>query len=503
LRIRISKRAACAALLLLALGTGSATPAHAAPAGVDGRAVQTLQAIDAAIKANDCPKVVKLGEPLLKRQGGKLSAELEAALDTIVAGCAFEAGAKDKAYAFALQGTRLDESPDELWRLRLSIELDTKKLAAAVATVEAMSQGRGAALDGAPMQWLFELDRDLKEAGLKSERKRLLRILTADAYAPTETLGDAQAFRYTYAKLLAEEGDGAGARAMLATITSPYLLTDVLFEPRLAALFPAGLDLRAATEAALAKDRALAERYPDRLGPIVGAAGDLRLLGRSQEALDLLQPALARAADKEAFADAEDKLPWAWDGAARANTQLGRYEEAAKAFAAGAALGESGMLNVSQVINLAHLQVRFGHPRDALKTLAVFDDPKRQASPFGDMEMRLARGCAHAAAGNAQAAAADLAYAEAHAKDHPAALGYLYLCLDRIDQAAAFFIQRLDDPDKRGEILRDFSDYDPPPRPVPAQFGGKVEAVKARADVKAAIARAGGLRRIPLQAYEM
>jgi tetratricopeptide (TPR) repeat protein len=404
-------------------------------------------------------------------------------LELMVAGCAYEIGQKDRAYALLLTGTRSDASPDEMWNLRFAVELEMKKLPAAVATIEAMSQGRGAVLNAMPVLWLYELDRQLKEAGLKSERKRFLKVLAADAFVPEETLGDAQGLHYAYAQLLAEEGDSEAARAVLATITSPYFLTHALFAPRLAPLLAPGLDLRAAAEAALARDRALAGRYPDRLGPVIDAAADLRLLGRPQEALDLLQPALARAAEKGAFTDAEDKLPWAWDGVARANTALGRYEEAAKAFSAGGQLGEDGMPNVSQIINLAHLQVRFGHPAEAVRTLAVFDDPKRQASPFGYMEMRLARGCANSAAGNARAAAADLAYAEAHAKDHPVALGYLYLCLDKMDQAAAFFIQRLDDPDQRSAILRELADYDPPARPVPAPFGGKLETLKARADV--------------------
>jgi tetratricopeptide (TPR) repeat protein len=494
--IRNVMRAAGGALLLSALIAASA-PARAADS--DRQLAELLKALDAANNSADCPKVVKLGEPLLAARHGKLPPKVEAALETIVAQCAYDTGAKDKAYVHALSGTAFENSPDELWHMRLYLELESKKYPAAVATVEAMTQGRGAALNSAPIQWLYRLDSEMKEAGLKAERKHLLRLLAADGYAPDETLGEAQGFRESYAELLADEGDVAGVRAMLAAVTDPVLLTDALFQPRVAALLPKDFDLRTAAERQLARDRALAERHPERLDPINAVAGDLRRLGRPREVLALLQPILARPDIATAFVDAKLKLPWTWDELARAHEMLGGYEEAAKAFSAGAALDEQGSANVSQVINLAHLQVRFRHPQDALKTLAGFDDPKRQASPYGLMEMHLARGCANAAAGLAEAAAADRAYAETHPKDHPDALGYLELCLGRMDDAAAFFIRNLDDPNKRVRALETLSEYDAPPSALPPGFDAKLALLKARPDVKAAISKAGGIRRIPLQ----
>jgi tetratricopeptide (TPR) repeat protein len=488
--------------LIAALLLGTASAAAAAP-GPDAQLEQALKAIDAANTAGDCRKVLTLGEPLLAARRGKLEPKLEAALDTILAQCASDTGARDKAYAHALNGTRFDDSPDELWQMRLWLEIEGKKYAAAIATVEAMSQGRGAALNGTPMQWLFRLNTELKEAGLKGERKRLLGVLAADAYAPAESSGDAQGLHYSYAELLAQEGDSAGARTVLATITDPGLLTDAMFDPKLAPLLPPKFDLRAAAEAGLARDRAIAERHPDRLDPIHNVATDLRRLGRPQEALALLQPVLARAAEAGAYTDADRNLPWIWDEAARSYELLGRYDEAVKALSAGARLAEAGSANFSQVINLADMQIRFGHPEDALKTLARLEGVEGRATPYGLMALHLARGCAQARAGRPQAAAADLAYAEAHRKDAEGTLGTLYLCLGRMDQAAADFIRRLEDPEHRGAALADLSDYDPAPARIPPPWGGGLEVLKARPDLKAAIAKAGGTRRIPLQSPEL
>jgi hypothetical protein len=65
-----------------------------------------------------------------------------------------------------------------------------------------------------------------------------------------------------------------------------------------------------------------------------------------------------------------------------------------------------------------------------------------------------------------------------------------------MEGAAAVVVRRLDDPDQRVEALLQLSDYDDPPVPVPpAPLDAPLRALKERADVKAAVARAGGIRR--------
>ena len=80
----------------------------------------------------------------------------------------------------------------------------------------------------------------------------------------------------------------------------------------------------------------------------------------------------------------------------------------------------------------------------------------------------------------------------------------LYLCLGDMDGAAAAFIRRLEDPDRRADALLQLSDYDDPPvkRP-PHPVHSRLEALKSREDVKAAIEKAGGIRRFRLQRGEL
>jgi tetratricopeptide (TPR) repeat protein len=481
------------AVVLAAAASGLAL----SPAAADD--ASDLRAFGVAVQRDDCAAVLKRGEPLLA-PGRRLPAELESPVYETVVGCAYRRGSKQKAEDYAIRGSRLESASDDLWRLRLGLELDEKQLDAAVATVEEMSQGRGAALNKIPITWLRQLGDQLREGQRTEERKRLLKILSADAYAPEESVGDAQGVHYDYAVLLAEEGDAAGARAMVRTLTDPGLLAEMMFDPRFRGILPADLDLRSVAETQLTREKEAAARHPDRLDPLINAAIDLRRLGRPQESLTLLQSVSGQIEDKTAFKDRDDKLPWYWDALARTYVALGRYEEAVAAFRKGIAVGEREGLNVSQTINLAHAQVQFGHGEDALQTLSGFDDPKRQASPYGLMEMHLARGCAQAAAAHPGAAAADLAFARAHEKDHPEALADLYLCLGNMDEAAAAFIRRLQDPDRRAQALKQLSDYEERPSSMPAPlFERQYKALKARPDVRAAIEQAGGLRRIPLQ----
>lgn len=306
--------------------------------------------------------------------------------------------------------------------------------------------------------------------------------------------------RMGYAEIQLADGDYKGAAETVRGITLRWVLMDLSVDQRFRAMLPPDLDLRAAVEHDLAEARAIMAAHPDRLSAVIETAGILRQLGRPQESLALLEAARVRIeGDGEPFSDADDNLNWWWDALGRAHAMLGHVDAAVAAFRTGAALGENGNANVSQVINLAHLQNRAGRPRDALATLAPFAEDLG-ASPHGLAEMRLARGCANALAGNRAAAAADRAWLRENAPDHPA-LTSLLLCMNDLDGAAAAVIARLGDPQRRSNALLELSDYAAPPVALPRdRLASRFAALKARPDVQAAIARAGGIRRFNVQA---
>jgi tetratricopeptide (TPR) repeat protein len=485
---------------LLAIAVAGPAPAAAAEKGDSER----LQRIQAAYDAKDCKTAAELGAPILDRRGGTgFAPDLEANLYDIVVGCEAELDLAEAYYAHALRATALEESSDYLWRARFAGELQTNRYAAAVATVEAMAQGRGRALNAIPVGWMWILDRELKK-GDRALRRRLFAVLSQDSYAPAELYGPPDAFRADYATILAEAGEREAARAMVARIENPITLSEAMLDPALRDLVPPSVDLRALSETSLLGSREAIARHPDRLGALNEAAQTLRALGRPQQALELLQSVSARIDDPAAFEDRDEQINWYWDSVARSEAALGRYDKAVAAFRKGAGSGEGGAPNVSQIINLAVLQATARHGEEALQSLAPFDDQARDASPYGMMEMRMARGCAHAVAGHTAQAKAELDYMRAHESDHPEAVSDLMLCMNDLDGAAASFIRRLGDPEQRLRALTQLSDYDPPPVPDPNDpIDSRLPKVKARPDVQAAIARAGGIRRFPLQRGEL
>jgi tetratricopeptide (TPR) repeat protein len=479
-------------------GAGSAAAPNSAAVQ---RNLARLQTLAVASDRGDCATVLRDGVPLMDAAGGTgLPDEAEAIGYDIVALCEEGSGKGEAAYAHALRGTKLEHSSDTLWHLRLFHEMHDDRAEAAVATIEAMSQGRGAALNSAPLPWMGQIDRALKEPGKEAVRRRFLKVLGSDSYAPDDAFGSNDWFRIPYAVLLAGEGNGEGARAVLSKLKTPTGLAEASLDPRLRAVMPPAVDMRAAAEAELASHKDAMQLHPDRLAAVVQAAGDLRQLGRDQESVTLLNSVAAKLNDPEAFSDRDEQMSWWWDSLGRAYTTLGRYDEALSAFQKGGSQKEGGSLNFSQLINLAAMQNDFGRGEEALKTLKAFDDPARKGSPYGVMQIHIVRACGFATAGRPAEAAADLAFIKAHDKDDPAALGDTLLCLGDMDGAAAAFIARLDDPDRRAAALRTLSDFDAPPASKPIGVGSKrLPALKQRPDVKAAIARAGGVRRFNIQ----
>jgi len=456
----------------------------------------------AAADRGDCDTALRLIAAELKHDTG-LSDGLRSAVFETGADCAFKSNKPDLAYHYALAATKLDRSSDWMWRYRLGLEIEADT-GAAVSTVEAMANGRGAALNGVPIRWLFSLDRKLVDKHDSAARLRLMSVLTSTGYQPEQVVPVVDVFRQNQAELLFEAGDKDGAARVVAQIENPTILMEVSVDQRLRNMLPASFDSRAAVQVHLNKMRDIAQYHPDSLGLVVEIAASQRRLGDAAGALATLRAADPTGPNAKPYADMDDQINWWWDGVGRSQVALGHYAEAVAAFQSGIGVQENGGLNVSQTINLAAAQVRFGHASDALVTLAPLDNPAAPMSPYGQMEMRLARGWAAIQNGKAADADADIAYAKAHDGDHPQALTDLLLCAGDLDGAAAALTARLDDPDRRVQALFELSDYAASAATLPeGPVNSQLRAVKARADVQAAIARAGGIRHFDVQAGEL
>ena len=479
-----------------------APAASANDAGAKARA-QLVKAYE-AYKRSDCPAALKLLRRQLQPKAvSDLPGDLASSGYHMAALCEIRAKRLADAHGWTMAGTALDAASDELWQVRFVLELDMKDGAAATATVVAMSQGRGAALNGGDIRWYYRLNRMLREAKQDALRVQLLTVLTDAAYDPAEPMANKDGFREALAKLLLDRGDAAGVQRLVGQIESASTLLDISFDRRMRGFLPGDFDPRKVVERDLEANRAAVSRYPKQLRALNRTAQLLRALGRPKEALALLETAQAGGKTLADYDDANESRNWWWDSVARTQEMLGDYDSTVAGFTEGAKLGEDGIANVSQIINLAHAQNRFGRPADALKTLAAADGDF-PVSPYGAMELRLARGCANAALGNANALAEDRAFMEARGKDHAEALTDLLLCIGDMDAAAKSVIAELEDPERQAATLARLSDYNPPLPGEPVYVFKKREPeLKAREDVKAAIEKAGGIRRIALQPGEL
>jgi len=476
-------------------------------AKADGKGDELHARLEAAFETmqkDDCPGALTQLKGVIDRRGfSALSDSLRSFAYEIGAYCAASTDPVT-AYRYTMAGTALDTASPNIWDQRLRLEVVGKRYAEAVATVEAMAARNPEALNAIEFRVLVQLSRDLyRDAKLRPQRKRLLALLTAPVYQPQEATASSDGFRKSYAAMLAEDGDKAAAVAMVRRIEEPAYLIQISVDPRLRDALPADFDGRAAVEARLVKAREFAGSHSGSLEAVLEIARYLRQLGRPEEALATLEAARPDGPQAASFTDLNDQRNWWWDDMARSYQMLGRHDDAVNAYRRAIDLKEGGRLNVSQTINLAYAHLAFGKSAQAVAAVADFETGGYGVSAYGLMQMRSVRSCARFLLGQTAEAKADLDYVKAHDKDDPESLTWLSLCADDMDGAAASIIRRLDDADNRSRALLELSDYDDPPPTEPKMpFEGRMDSLKARPDVAAAIQRAGGVRRFRLQPGE-
>lgn len=485
----------------LALLIACASPAAGDAADVFSR----LRSAVAKAERGDCRGSLKLIiAATAEAEFATVNAAGRDAIHGIGALCALQLGDNDTAYRFAFEATQSNRSTAQLWRIRFSHQLRLKAYSDAVASVEAMGSRHVEALDSVPIRWLYLLNDDLGKLPDKALQRRLLDVLAGSAYRPDEVMATNDGFKLKLAPLLLDEGKQSSAAALVSSMVEPDALVAVSLDLRLRTLLPADFSVRMAMERRLEQARSSVATHADSMSAVLDMADLLRRLGRVEESLAVLEAAGPVGPRTAIFSDLDKQRNWWWDAVARAQERLGHYEKAVAAYREGIAAKEGGTPNVSQTINLGHAHLRFGYPERAIAAVAVFEKGKYEASPYGLMEMRLVRGCAHAALGNGAAVKAEIAYVTEHERDHPEALTDLLLCTGDMEGAAAAMIRRLDDPERRLGALLQLSDYDPPVATFPlVPFESKFAELAVRADVMMAIKRAGGTRRFHLQAAEL
>lgn len=494
-------RRSAAAWFGLALLAG---PATADPAGDQAGAaiVVAKSLIDLATKGRCADEVKAYRQFESRPKTAPIPPEARSDITRATAFCADKMeGQGELALTLSRAGLALSAVDPLLLHIRLRQTLNAELWPEAVETLEAMAQVDMAIVNDLDWSWLSLLDQKLTEAGDKPTLHRMLKVLAREDYAPTTPGQPADDFKRGYAIALAEAGDKAGAQAVVARIDEPEIFVLAMLDPRLRDPAAGSVDARSVVERHLARLQPLAVANPKRLLPSLQVAQDLMSLGEAERALEVLQAHdLSDAKAARSFEDAADEANWWWDTLARVNIRLGRYDQAVAATRFGVKAGEHGDLNVSQVINLAERQNLAGRSKEALETLALNGGAGGPMSPYGRMQWRSEHACANAFLGRPADAKADLDYLLAHEKDAPNAVVQGLMCVGDMDGAATAEIRRLEDADQRADALLALSDFDPPPATaLPDRYQTLLDGLKTRADVRAAIDRAGGARRFNIQ----
>ena len=454
-----------------------------------------------AFAQDDCKSALPLARQARDASPALTGNDLMWTNDIIVA-CEARAGDEDRMYQDALKATASDPSSPYVWRMRLFHEMDKARFDKMLVTIETMARSRQAALNALPIRLAFELHQRLDRAGDSADDFRLLKVL-GTIYTPNEPFADVEGLRLLYARKLYARSEKAAATDLVNAIHGFSGLEALSVDPDLRALRVSNLDLSAAAEREYADDQALLARNPESLDGVIHVADDLRRLGRYQDALALLESVRAKVG-KPGFSDGLEQQTWWWDSLAETYLLLGDYPHMVENYRAAIALGENGGANISQLLNLAVEQIRFGHYQEALDTLANAKSGPDSISPYGEMVLHYAHGCAATLAGGLNDAAADLDYVAAHEKDGSLSAAGLFLCAGDIDRGAAILVHALNDADHRAGALEMLATYRPDATNVPPDPAAKrIPELLARPDIRAAVAKAGGVPNFPFRRDEL
>lgn len=282
----------------IAAGLAASSPAASAQAReLTKSELKALSEIGIAAEAGKCETVLKRAQPLVERSRQALPNDLAATLYEMMADCQIEAKRIDLAHALALRATALAESSPRLWYIRFYGDIEKKRYDDAAATFEAMTLGHSAALNHFPLDSMWSFIREMKDAGASGTRTRVLKLLASDSYAPAETFGSNDGFRFSYAKDLLAAGNSVAAAPVIRKLEDPQNIAKASLDPRMRVHLADG-DVKAAAERRLARHREWVAREPGP-APAANLCGRKSSPARSGQGGDR-SPQVRRAAARQA-----------------------------------------------------------------------------------------------------------------------------------------------------------------------------------------------------------
>jgi beta-barrel assembly-enhancing protease len=328
-------------------------------------------------------------------------------------------------------------------------------------------------------------------------RYGLLNSLYVAKWQPSDGIEPSGLWR-DLAELEIERKQLARAQEIMGRVQAPSVIVSMRIDKRFDPLreaVPQAFDVDAALANDLVLRRAIVQRSPRSLDALIDLTYSLldaclydELLQMTTEVMRKVESAPA----KEPPYDDMHRLIWIQDNRSRALAATQRWSEAETEVRNAANSKENGGRNVSHIINLAWFYAEAGRNDEALAVLLDLGD----MSPYGHMQMHGARYTAALQKGDEQIAGESLAYLDKHRDDALDTWQWTLVRANRLDDAAALLIERLQDPARRNQALRDVQDYnDPKPQSQRALWNERWAQIKNRPDVRRAIDAVGRVER--------
>lgn len=343
--------------------------------------------------------------------------------------------------------------------------------------------------------------RKLPDGG--AARRQLLEVLWAAQYTSDDPFYSEDLLWWGLFKEHVDHHEDDEARRLLPMLTNPeYLIrmhADGRFS-RFVAGAPFGGNVDKALDVELAELRTKVQNNPRLLAGPQALILALTVRNQLPEALALADKVIERAEaslnGKLAYLDQNVQLRWVYDARTRVLIKMGRKDEALRSQmkARDIALASGDDL-ASQNVNLGDVYYSLGRPQDALEAVKDITVDAGTASPYGLMIAEEVRACAYAQLGDISGLEKTMAYMKSHGQDGYGPLRLAMLCVGDVDDMAHMVVSQLDDPITRTDMLVDLQTYMAAPHPteLDTKTAAVFEAVKARPEVKAAIAKYGAI----------
>ncbi len=491
---------AAAAPMALAAATTSASAVAAPRDGEPSRALKDkISRAVTALDRNDYVRADAAFATALADEGWPaLDSAARRAVLNGAAVAAAATGNASRAIALSREATAFADSGAEDWIARFAVAVGVQDAADARLDLTTIAGRYAPALaELEPAQVV----RVLGEARASPEPGAYV-ALTDSLHRARYVPGDGASVDFAWRDLALDylqRGDLPAAAAVLADIQSPHDLIMVATDRRFAPLHGAKTTpaaVGAAAAALAARYEADVRAHPRSLAAVTALSRAWLDVGRNEDVLALTSQTVARG--RSGYLDGDVRFVWVVDYRCQALARLGRADEAMQCRNEAVAVADDGAAKNSERLALAALYNSLGRANEARAALATVDAAKESADGRTDIALNHLRAACRL--GDLKGVAAALEQLKATAPAPPAALIEGYLLAGEPDRAAGVLIALLKDPRSRPAALLEIQEFDGAPEgPLDRETAARRTALVARADVTAALAPLGTVRRYPIR----